>query len=158
MARRPRRATASGEQQARSADGPAGSCQSRSVTPIAFGAGAKERDRAVDAAAHRHGDAARLGLGDEHLPERGRERLDGERRRRATDAASSSVSPASAARGPARRRRRSVARRREPDGGPVAAAGRVSDDLDRSHASQDRRAAATPRARRAAGEGAPPCR
>ena len=38
---------------------PSGSTQSRSVTPIASRPGAEERDRAVDAAAHRDGDAAR---------------------------------------------------------------------------------------------------
>ena len=39
---------------------------------------AEERDRAVDAAAHRDRDALRVGLGAEHLPERVRERVDRE--------------------------------------------------------------------------------
>ena len=51
--------TASGEQQARSESGPAGSSQSRSVTPIALRPGAEQRDGAVDAAAHRDRDALR---------------------------------------------------------------------------------------------------
>ena len=51
--------TASGEQQARSASGPAGSSQSRSVTPIRVLPRPQERDGAVHAAAHRHGHARR---------------------------------------------------------------------------------------------------
>ena len=74
--------TASGEQQARSESGPAGSSQSRSVTPIAFGP-ARSSATALStppliATATRSGSA----VGAEHLRERvcervGRERLTG---------------------------------------------------------------------------------
>ena len=53
-----------------SASGPSGSSQRRSVTPTAFGPGAEQRDRAVDAAAHRDGDALGVGRGAEDLSER----------------------------------------------------------------------------------------
>ena len=71
--------TASGEQQARSESGPAGSSQSRSVTPIGFRPGAEERDGAVDAAAHRDGDPLGVVVGAEDLRERIRERVGRER-------------------------------------------------------------------------------
>ena len=48
------------------------------MTPIAFVAGAQQRDRAVDAAAHRHGDAAGLGSARKTCAERVRERVHGE--------------------------------------------------------------------------------
>ena len=72
-------ATAAGEQHARSVSGAPGSCQSRSVTPIASSAGSQHGDGAVDAAAHRNRDAAGTPLRLEDLPDRGREGLDGQR-------------------------------------------------------------------------------
>ena len=48
-----------------------------------IGAGAEQRDGAVDAAAHRHGDAARRAAGAEHGPERRGQRVD--RKRLAAD-------------------------------------------------------------------------
>ena len=71
--------TAAGEQQARSASGPAGSSQSRSVTPTAGRPALQQRDRAVDAAAHRDGDALGVRRRAEHRRERVRERVDGKR-------------------------------------------------------------------------------
>ena len=53
--------TALGEQQARSVSRAFGSIQRRSVTPTALGPGAEQRDRAVDAAAHRDGGAPGIG-------------------------------------------------------------------------------------------------
>ena len=73
------RSRRSGEQQARSPSGPAGSIQSRSVTPSACRPGAQQRDGAVDAAAHRDGDALGMRLRAEDLRERVRERVDGQR-------------------------------------------------------------------------------
>ena len=95
--------------------------------------GAQERDGAVDAAAHRHRGAPRLVLGDEHLPDRGRERLERERdtsnrsgleqgqpRERAVDTVGVRVDDA-------------VSVHDEPHGGPLAAARGIADDLHRAH-------------------------
>ncbi len=71
--------TAPGEQHARSVSGPAGSIQSLSVTPIARGPARSKRDRAIDTAAHRDGDALGIRLRAEDLRERVGQRVDGER-------------------------------------------------------------------------------
>ena len=90
---------------------------------------AQERDRAVDAAAHRHRDAAGRRRGPEDRPERVRERVDRERlaadRRRLEQRQTGEV-----ALEPGRVRLDDpVAVHEQPDGGPVAAAARVSEDL-----------------------------
>ena len=88
--------------------------------------GAQERDRAVDAAAHRDGDPSRRGLRDEDLAERGRERLDGERlaadRRRFEQRQTGERRASSPS---ARPRRRCARRPRRGGRRPLAAARRV---------------------------------
>ena len=71
--------TASGEQQARSTSGPSGSIQRRSVTPTAPVPAREERNRRVDAAAHRHRDPAGVGARADDRPEGVRERVHGQR-------------------------------------------------------------------------------
>ena len=92
-------------------------------------AGAQERDCAVDAAAHRDCDPPGVGLRDEDLPERGRERLDGERI--APDGRG--LEQAQAGQGPVEpvgvRAHDALAVDCEPHGRPVAVLRRVSEDV-----------------------------
>ena len=90
---------------------------------------AQQRDGAVDAAAHRDGDASGRRLGAEDRPERVCERVDGERlaadRRRLEQRQSREVAVE-----PRRVRLDDpVAVDAQADGGPLAAAARVSEDL-----------------------------
>ena len=90
---------------------------------------AEQRHGAVDAAAHRDGDAARSGLCAEHLRERARECLDRER----LTAHGSGLEQAQAGQGTVQVRR---VRREDPvavdgqsNGGPGVAAGRIPEDV-----------------------------
>ena len=71
--------TASGEQQARSVVGPFGVEPEPERHADRLGAGPQERDRRVDAAAHRDRDAAGRRARAEDRPDRVRQRVDGER-------------------------------------------------------------------------------
>ena len=71
--------TASGEQQARSESRPLGIEPEPERDADRVRPGAQERDRAVDAAAHRHRDPAGGGRCAEDRPERVRQRVDRER-------------------------------------------------------------------------------
>src|SRR5438874_1788754 len=91
---------------------------------------AQERDRTVDAAAHRHGGPTRRGFRVEDGTDRVRERVDRERLaadRRRLQQCQADERPLEPGRV---RLDDSVAVDDEPDGGPVAAAGGVSEDLE----------------------------
>ena len=124
-------ATAAGEQQARSLSRRLRVLPEPQRHADGHGPGPEQGDRAVDAAAHRHRDAPRLGRRPEDLTECGGERLDCERlavhRRRfeQRQPADVTVEPGRVGGDD------SLAVDREARGGPLAAACRVSEDLGR---------------------------
>ena len=123
--------TALGEQHARSESGPFGSSQSRSVTPTACGPALQQRDRAVDAAAHRdrHAPARRAALArPARARSRARRRAASRRRPRPPRAASARAGRPSRPGGVRVDDRLAVDA--QPNGRPVRAASRVSEELD----------------------------
>src|SRR5262249_32275668 len=106
--------------------------------------GPEQRDRAVDASAHRHGDAIQLGSSVEDLTERRRERLD--RERLAVDGRGleqgqpheRTIEPWCVGSDDA------LALDRKPCGSPLATARRVSEDLGRHRVRLARESAAVP--------------